>query len=106
MVRYSSLIPWQGPKKLIERSPRKGAVQVFCDRPLDLEDRFNFQRGLGRLASCDAEIYELLLEIRHVLKPLTLLDDHFIVRSKRRNRGRGQGKESLEAPSPKNLRIS
>jgi 2-polyprenyl-6-methoxyphenol hydroxylase-like FAD-dependent oxidoreductase len=49
-------------------------------RPADLEDRLNFQRALGRLAARDAEVYELLTEIRHVLKPLSLLDDPSIVR--------------------------
>jgi 2-polyprenyl-6-methoxyphenol hydroxylase-like FAD-dependent oxidoreductase len=48
--------------------------------PPDLEDRLNFQRALGRLAVRDVEIYELLLQIRHVLKPLALLDDPSIVR--------------------------
>ena len=50
------------------------------ERPPDLEDRLNFQRALGRLAVRDAEIYELLVEIRHILKPLTLLDDPSIVK--------------------------
>ncbi|MBV8417773.1 MAG: hypothetical protein JO251_21455 [Verrucomicrobia bacterium] len=50
------------------------------ERPPDLHDRLNFQRALGRLAVLDAEIYELLVEIRHVLKPLSLLDDPSIVR--------------------------
>jgi len=50
------------------------------ERPPDLEDRLTFQRALGRSAVRDAEIYELLLEIRHVLKPLTLLDDPSIVK--------------------------
>ena len=50
------------------------------ERPPDLEDRLTFQRALGRLAVRDAEIYELLVEIRHVLKPLTLLDDPSIVK--------------------------
>jgi len=50
------------------------------ERPPDLQDRLNFQRALGRLAVLDAEIYELLVEIRHVLKPLNLLDDPSIVR--------------------------
>jgi 2-polyprenyl-6-methoxyphenol hydroxylase-like FAD-dependent oxidoreductase len=50
------------------------------ERAADLEDRLNFQRALGRLAVRDAEIYELLVEIRHVLKPLTLLDDPSIVK--------------------------
>jgi flavin-dependent dehydrogenase len=50
------------------------------ERAADLEDRLNFQRALGRLAVRDAEIYELLVEIRHALKPLTLLDDPSIVK--------------------------
>jgi hypothetical protein len=50
------------------------------ERPADLEDRLNFRRALGRLAVRDAEVYELLTEIRHLLKPLSLLDDPLIVR--------------------------
>jgi hypothetical protein len=49
-------------------------------RTPDLQDRLNFQRALGRLAVLDAEIYELLVEIRHVLKPLSLLDVSSIVK--------------------------
>jgi 2-polyprenyl-6-methoxyphenol hydroxylase-like FAD-dependent oxidoreductase len=50
------------------------------ERPPDLVDRLNFQRALGRLAARDPEIHKLLVEIRHVLKPLSLLDDPSIVR--------------------------
>jgi 2-polyprenyl-6-methoxyphenol hydroxylase-like FAD-dependent oxidoreductase len=50
------------------------------ERPADLEDRLNFQRALGRLAARDAEVLELLTDIRHLLKPLSLLDDPSIVR--------------------------
>jgi hypothetical protein len=49
------------------------------ERPADLEDRLNFQRALGRVAVRDVEIYELLAQVRHLLKPLTLLDDPSIV---------------------------
>jgi 2-polyprenyl-6-methoxyphenol hydroxylase-like FAD-dependent oxidoreductase len=66
------------------------------ERPADLEDRLNFQRALGRLAVRDAEVYELLIEIRHVLKPLSLLDDPSIVRRVKEEIARGsQGKQSL-----------
>jgi 2-polyprenyl-6-methoxyphenol hydroxylase-like FAD-dependent oxidoreductase len=61
------------------------------ERPADLEDRVNFQRALGRLAVHDAEVYELLTEIRHVLKPLSLLDDPSIV---------GRVKEEIAKDSP------
>jgi flavin-dependent dehydrogenase len=50
------------------------------ERPPDLEDRLNFQRALGRLAARDMEIRKLLIEIRHLLKPLSLLDDPSIVK--------------------------
>jgi hypothetical protein len=49
------------------------------ERPRDLEDRLNFQRALGRLAVRDAKLYELLIEVRHVLKPLALLNDSSII---------------------------
>jgi hypothetical protein len=42
------------------------------ERTSELQDPFNFQRPLGRLALLDAEVYDLLVGIRHVLKPLTL----------------------------------
>jgi 2-polyprenyl-6-methoxyphenol hydroxylase-like FAD-dependent oxidoreductase len=66
------------------------------ERPADLEDRLNFQRALGRLAVHDAEVYELLTEIRHVLKPLSLLDDPSIVRRVKEEAAKGSpGKHSL-----------
>jgi 2-polyprenyl-6-methoxyphenol hydroxylase-like FAD-dependent oxidoreductase len=66
------------------------------ERPADLEDRLNFQRALGRLAVRDAEVYELLTEIRHVLKPLSLLDDPSIVRRVKEEIAKGsQDKHSL-----------
>jgi 2-polyprenyl-6-methoxyphenol hydroxylase-like FAD-dependent oxidoreductase len=66
------------------------------ERPADLEDRLNFQRALGRVAVHDAEVYELLTEIRHVLKPLSLLDDPSIVRRVKEEIARGsQGKQTL-----------
>jgi hypothetical protein len=54
--------------------------QTIGERPPDLEDRLNFQSALARLAVRDLEIHGLLIEIRHLLKPLTLLDDPSIVR--------------------------
>src|SRR5260221_14331742 len=66
------------------------------ERPGDLEDRLNFQSALGRLAARDVEIYELLIDIRHVLKPRTLLDDPSIVmRVKEEIANASPGNESL-----------
>src|SRR5580700_7408805 len=66
------------------------------ERPADLEDRLNFQRALGRLAVCDPEVYELLTEIRHLLKPLSLLDDPSIVRRVKEEIAKGsQANQSL-----------
>ncbi|HXM01268.1 MAG TPA: FAD-dependent monooxygenase [Chthoniobacterales bacterium] len=66
------------------------------ERPGDLEERLNFQRALGRLAVRDAEVYELLTEIRHVLRPLSLLDDPSIVRRVKEEIAKdSQGNQSL-----------
>ena len=53
--------------------------ETIGERPPDLENRLAFQSALGRLAARDLEIYELLIQVRHVLKPLTLFDDPSIV---------------------------
>jgi 2-polyprenyl-6-methoxyphenol hydroxylase-like FAD-dependent oxidoreductase len=48
-------------------------------RPQDLPERLNFQKGLGRLAARDAAVFKLLVDVRHLLKPLNVLDDPSIV---------------------------
>jgi 2-polyprenyl-6-methoxyphenol hydroxylase-like FAD-dependent oxidoreductase len=48
-------------------------------RPKDLGERLNFQKGLGRLAARDAAVFELLMDVRNLLKPLNVLDDPSIV---------------------------
>ena len=48
-------------------------------RPKNLEERLNFQKGLGRLAVRDASVLELLLDVRNLLKPLDALNDPLIV---------------------------
>src|SRR5215469_2699896 len=48
-------------------------------RPQDLRERLNFQKGLGRLVARDASVFQLLLDVRNLLKPLTMLDDPSIV---------------------------
>jgi 2-polyprenyl-6-methoxyphenol hydroxylase-like FAD-dependent oxidoreductase len=74
--------------------------ETIGERPGDLEDRLNFQYALGRLAARDAEIHELLVEIRHVLKPLNLLDHPSIVtRVKEEIADASQRNESLAKPA-------
>jgi hypothetical protein len=71
--------------------------ETIGECPPGWKDRLNFQSALGRLAIRDAEIYELLIEIRHVLKPLTLLDDPSIVRRVEEEMAdTSQGNELLE----------
>jgi 2-polyprenyl-6-methoxyphenol hydroxylase-like FAD-dependent oxidoreductase len=48
-------------------------------RPKNLQERLNFQKGLARLASRDAAVFELLMDVRNLLKPLDVLDDPSIV---------------------------
>ena len=45
------------------------------ERPEDLEERLDFQKGLGRLAARDTAVFELLTDVRHLLKPLEALED-------------------------------
>jgi 2-polyprenyl-6-methoxyphenol hydroxylase-like FAD-dependent oxidoreductase len=54
--------------------------QTRGKRPDDLEDRLKFQMALTRLSTHDAELYKLLNEVRHLLKPLSVLDDPALVR--------------------------
>jgi len=48
-------------------------------RPQDLQERLNFQRGLGQLAARDTSVFQLLIDVRNLVKPLTMLDDPSIV---------------------------
>lgn len=48
------------------------------ERPDDLEERLDFQKGLGRLAARDPAVFELLTDVRHLLKPLKALEEHAI----------------------------
>ncbi len=74
--------------------------ETVGERPPDLEDRLNFLSALSRLTARDVELYELFMEIRHLLKPLTLLDDPSIVtRVKEEIADASQGNESLGAHS-------
>jgi histone deacetylase complex regulatory component SIN3 len=54
--------------------------ETIGERPEDLEDRLTFQSALHRLAVRDVEIYELLIEIMHLLKPRSLLEDPSIIK--------------------------
>jgi flavin-dependent dehydrogenase len=49
--------------------------QTRGERPKDLEDRLKTQLALARIATQDSVIHELVSEIRHLLKPLSLLKD-------------------------------
>jgi 2-polyprenyl-6-methoxyphenol hydroxylase-like FAD-dependent oxidoreductase len=44
-------------------------------RPKNLEELLNFQKGLGQLAAHDVEVFEKLVDVRNLLKPLSALDD-------------------------------
>jgi flavin-dependent dehydrogenase len=49
-------------------------------RPKDLDDVLQFQNALVHLTTRDADLAELLTEVRHVLKPMSLLNEPDIVR--------------------------
>jgi flavin-dependent dehydrogenase len=50
-------------------------------RPSDLDDRLQFQNALVHLTTRDADLVELLTEVRHLLKPMSVLNEPDIVRS-------------------------
>jgi 2-polyprenyl-6-methoxyphenol hydroxylase-like FAD-dependent oxidoreductase len=54
--------------------------QTVGERPADLENTLRFQGALNRLAVRDPAIYQLLIEVRHLLKPLDVLKDPELVR--------------------------
>jgi 2-polyprenyl-6-methoxyphenol hydroxylase-like FAD-dependent oxidoreductase len=54
--------------------------QTRGERPEDLEDRLKFQIALTRISTHDADVYELFSEVRHLLKPLSVLDEPELVR--------------------------
>jgi flavin-dependent dehydrogenase len=48
-------------------------------RPPNLEEKLKFQRALEHIAADDPDIYKLVSEVRHLLKPLSALDSPEIV---------------------------
>jgi 2-polyprenyl-6-methoxyphenol hydroxylase-like FAD-dependent oxidoreductase len=48
--------------------------------PEDLQDALHFQAALMRLAARDAEVHELMLGVRHLVKPASALRDPDLVR--------------------------
>jgi 2-polyprenyl-6-methoxyphenol hydroxylase-like FAD-dependent oxidoreductase len=48
--------------------------------PKDLENLLRFEAGLVHLAARDAEVHELMLSVRHLIKPPSALHDHDLVR--------------------------
>ena len=44
-------------------------------RPKNFEERLNFQKRLCRLAARDTAVFELLIDVRNLLKPLSELDN-------------------------------
>lgn len=50
------------------------------ERPSDLQDKLKFQAALQRIALTDPAIHKLLVEVRHLLKPLSALEDPEILR--------------------------
>jgi flavin-dependent dehydrogenase len=54
--------------------------QTRGERPVDLEDRLNSQIALTRIATRDPAVWKLMSEVRHLLKPLSSLEDPGLVR--------------------------
>ena len=71
--------------KLVETPWALAAVPDFVfpetrgERPADFERSLEFGAGLNRLAAEDAAVHKLLFEVRHLLKPRSVLRDPEIV---------------------------
>ena len=49
-------------------------------RPKDLDDNLRFQNAMLRLSTRDADLVELIAEVRHMLKPMSVLNEPELVR--------------------------
>lgn len=54
--------------------------QTRGQRPDDLKDRLNSQFALTRIATRDPAVYQLFTEVRHLLKPMSALNEPALVR--------------------------
>jgi hypothetical protein len=64
-----------------------------------LEYRLKSQLALMRIAARDASVYKLLSEVRHLLKPLTVLDETELVRRVEAEMARQHYRPNLPAQS-------
>jgi 2-polyprenyl-6-methoxyphenol hydroxylase-like FAD-dependent oxidoreductase len=72
-------------KRLIETPWMMAAIPDFAvagtrgERPADLERSLRFTQALRRVAARDAEVQRLVVEVWHLLKPRSALDDPHLV---------------------------
>ena len=70
--------------------------QTRGERPDDLEYRLNAQFALARIATRDASIWKLLSEVRHLLKPLTVLEEPGLARRVEAEIAEMSGRKTLQ----------
>jgi 2-polyprenyl-6-methoxyphenol hydroxylase-like FAD-dependent oxidoreductase len=58
--------------------PDLASPDTIGERPADLKERLRSQAALVRLAARDVELLKLLVEVRHLLKPLSTFDEPFV----------------------------
>jgi hypothetical protein len=71
--------------------------QTRGERPVDLEQRLNSQFALTRLATRDPDVWKLMSEVRHLLKPLAALEEPELVR---------RVNEEMETTSEQNAEVT
>jgi len=76
LVEAESLVqePW-----IMSAIPDFIYPQTRGERPEDLQNTLKSQGALNRLATRDADVYELLGEVRHLLKPMSVLSNPDLV---------------------------
>ena len=87
---------------LIEQPWTMSAVPDFIypqtrgERPGDLEDRLNAQFALARIGTRDASVWKLLSEVRHLLKPLAVLEEPELARRVKAEIAEMRGMKALQ----------
>ena len=81
-VMSTKLAPWSG---LIGTPLASAAVPDFAfpeiegRRPPDLDRMLKFRRALNRLTAADPAVHQQILEVRHLIKPRSVLRDPVLV---------------------------
>jgi 2-polyprenyl-6-methoxyphenol hydroxylase-like FAD-dependent oxidoreductase len=76
---FAAAAPLLGAAWSLSTTPDFIDPRTRGERPADIEDSLRFQAGLIRLAASDADVHKLLVGVRNLLQPVSLLRDPDLV---------------------------